>query len=288
MGMNKNSGFTLGALSPQKSSPLLGGIEGGCLSNYKPSPSPSLREGSFKQGFTLVELSIVLVIIGLLIGGILVAQSLIETAEIQSQVRQIQQFDAAISNFRVKYNSLPGDTDRLTPSGDKNTRIESTGGDDNYFTGEIAAFWNHLSQTELTEQYSTTVSPGIMVETNVPKLAMGRANAGILVGSPNEPANAFQNENVYWLTGLTTTGGSTNGGACAPDCGFYPYTPTQAMAIDKKMDDGLPAAGYVRGAKIYEFDSPAYTNCASSTAYVVTNSDYLCSLIIKILAASDG
>ena len=52
-----------------------------------------------KKGFTLVELSIVLVIIGLLIGGILVAQSMIHTAKIQNTVRLIQQMDTAVSNF---------------------------------------------------------------------------------------------------------------------------------------------------------------------------------------------
>ena len=48
-----------------------------------------------KSGFTLVELSIVLVIIGLLIGGILVGQSLIESAKMNSFVRQVQQIDIA-------------------------------------------------------------------------------------------------------------------------------------------------------------------------------------------------
>ena len=49
-----------------------------------------------KNGFTLVELSIVLVIIGLLIGGILVAQSMIGTAKITAFTRQVQQADIAV------------------------------------------------------------------------------------------------------------------------------------------------------------------------------------------------
>ena len=68
-----------------------------------------------KKGFTLVELAIVLVIIGLLIGGILVAQSMVSTTRIHSQVTQLQQLDTAIQNFQTKYNSLPGDNKYFTP-----------------------------------------------------------------------------------------------------------------------------------------------------------------------------
>ena len=61
------------------------------------------------NGFTLIELSIVLVIIGLLIGGILVGQSLIQSAAINATVSQIQQFDASTMAFKSKYKYLPGD-----------------------------------------------------------------------------------------------------------------------------------------------------------------------------------
>ena len=62
-----------------------------------------------KKGFTLVELSIVLVIIGLLIGGILVAQSMIGASKIVAVAAQIQQFDAGVMSFKTKYNALPSD-----------------------------------------------------------------------------------------------------------------------------------------------------------------------------------
>jgi prepilin-type N-terminal cleavage/methylation domain-containing protein len=56
--------------------------------------NPSLR-----SAFTLVEMSIVLVVIGLLIGGVLVGSDMIKTAGIRAQIRQLDSFDAAAGTF---------------------------------------------------------------------------------------------------------------------------------------------------------------------------------------------
>src|SRR3954471_15989161 len=60
-------------------------------------------------GFTLIELSIVLVIIGLVVGGVLVGQDLIKAAQIRSAVSKIEKYNTAVHTFRTKYNALPGD-----------------------------------------------------------------------------------------------------------------------------------------------------------------------------------
>ena len=62
-----------------------------------------------KSGFTLVELAIVLVIIGLIIGGVLVGQDLIKAAEIRSSTTQIEKYNTAATAFRTKYDGFPGD-----------------------------------------------------------------------------------------------------------------------------------------------------------------------------------
>ncbi len=68
----------------------------------------------YKRGFTLIELSIVLVIIGLIVGGVLAGQSLIRAAEIHSVVTDLQKFDTAINTFQGKYDALPGDMPNAT------------------------------------------------------------------------------------------------------------------------------------------------------------------------------
>jgi prepilin-type N-terminal cleavage/methylation domain-containing protein len=62
-----------------------------------------------KSGFTLIELSIVLVIIGLIVGGILTGRDLIEAAKGRQAVRFLNDFDMSVNTFRAKFNCLPGD-----------------------------------------------------------------------------------------------------------------------------------------------------------------------------------
>jgi prepilin-type N-terminal cleavage/methylation domain-containing protein len=61
-----------------------------------------------RAGFTLIELSIVLVIIGLVVGGVLVGRDLICAAELRAQISQIEKYNTAVNTFYGKYGGLPG------------------------------------------------------------------------------------------------------------------------------------------------------------------------------------
>ena len=62
-----------------------------------------------RDGFTLVEISIVMIIIGLLIGGILKGQELVKSAEVSRAVTELKSMQAAIETFRSEYRAFPGD-----------------------------------------------------------------------------------------------------------------------------------------------------------------------------------
>jgi len=64
---------------------------------------------SNQRGFTFIELSIVLVIVGILIAAVMTADGLVRSAEIKSVITEVQEFFFAMRTFKMRYGSLPGD-----------------------------------------------------------------------------------------------------------------------------------------------------------------------------------
>lgn len=64
-------------------------------------------------GFTLIELSIVLVIIGLIVGGVLVGQDLIRAAQIHNTASQVEKIKISMNLFKLKINQIPGDSNKM-------------------------------------------------------------------------------------------------------------------------------------------------------------------------------
>ena len=68
-----------------------------------------MQTTSKPNGFALVELAIVITIIGILIGGVLKGQQLIEQARIAGTIQQMRDYKSAVIIFQTKYDALPGD-----------------------------------------------------------------------------------------------------------------------------------------------------------------------------------
>jgi prepilin-type N-terminal cleavage/methylation domain-containing protein len=76
--------------------------------------SPPLRK---IMGFTLVELSIVIVVIGLIIGVVTAGQSLVRQAQIRSVLNDVNKYKTAWNAFKLQYDALPGDYEMLKATG---------------------------------------------------------------------------------------------------------------------------------------------------------------------------
>src|SRR5438128_6457166 len=72
------------------------------------------RKKSTQTGFTLVEIAIVLVIIGLLLGGILKGQEMITQAKIKNVINDFNGIAVAVTSYQDRYRALPGDDANAT------------------------------------------------------------------------------------------------------------------------------------------------------------------------------
>lgn len=216
---------------------------------------------SMKKGFTLVELSIVLVIVGLLTAGIMVGQSLIESSRIARTVKEIQQIEITMEQFQSKFRGLPGDSKIFGGNGDG--RIDSVlftvGGAGN---GEDFAMWKNLYDTGFWKDGYEAASgptglhgdaPGgddnreTTTGVNIP-ISASDAAAGIYIGwwGPNwdlagedwddrRIRDGFNNHFAF----VGKDSGYTNGRE-----NFDKIHKVSFLAsVDKKMDDALPGQG---------------------------------------------
>lgn len=234
-----------------------------------------------RRGFTLVEMSIVLVIIGLLVGGIVAGQSLIRAAELRSIPADYNRFVSAGLAFMDKYGALPGDLKDATSYWGDNASYCSDGaiangnpgtcngnGDNTLSvasavstTGEMHQFWNQLALAGMVEgKYTGIAGPGstadVIIGTNAPAARI--TNAGWAVRTYNAPGDTSEYTNDFG-TALFLGYQTTNS---MPIIAIM--TPREQWNIDKKMDDGMPASG-----KMWARDTGGFGNtnaCTTSTS----------------------
>ena len=239
------------------------------------SPSPRNKCGvTSTNGFTLIELSIVLVIIGLIVGGVLVGRDLINAAKLRSVITDIEKFNTAANTFRTKYNCIPGDCANATDffgqfvncdqwsaspdlstttcNGDGNGRIALATPATNWWQhDETMLFWQHLSRAGLVGgNYSGIMGRnGIFIDlTNVPFSRLENGCYSIdssLTGGESDYAPYTKMRGSFISLGNSVAG---ENGAYLQRCtdSIYSLSAISAKNIDDKMDDGRPFTGAVQ------------------------------------------
>lgn len=227
-----------------------------------------IKEYSDEKGFSLVELSVVLIILGLLAAGITAGNSLVKGSKLRAVVAEVESFKAAVNAFKIQYDDLPGDITNAHDywddgadgvcgtaaqcNGNGDTKINSTGGGN---ARETWRAWQHLTLAALV--------PG-----NYTGVAGSGGNAHAVIGQ-NVPASKIIGGG-YTLLNINSYYGINKGnlvelGAESTNNRTYEslLSPRDASSIDKKVDDGLPEYGNVGGVK---GNSDSGDNCIMGTS----------------------
>lgn len=251
-----------------------------------------MREFGFfgKKAFSLVELSIVLVILGLLTGGILTGQNLIHAAELRKVTTQLDQIRTATMVFKEKYFYLPGDMPNATDfwgaagdcyadtygttstcNGDGSGKLaaHNTVADTSNVEYEVWHFWKQLANAGLIPgdyngySFNTSLCTGNFNTCLQPSV---NGMAGPFSGSGWSAFSVATSEKMW-------QGRATNQDAnrlvlsipanCPNGCwGGESLSAAEAWRIDQKIDDGMPYTGKMvdMSGSIGAFRSP---NCAT-------------------------
>ncbi|MGH1397599.1 MAG: type II secretion system protein [Alphaproteobacteria bacterium] len=253
------------------------------------------------SGFTLVELAVVMVIVGLLTGGVLKGVEMMESARVSKTIEQIEGYVYAHNTFYDKYRALPGDmwnaSSRLFGC---DAGVGCFSGDGNGVIGDItsqpwrdisiapdsenALFWKHLALADLIPRVSVTQSSGAEWGAPNPKSFFSGGffmHTSARVGAyPNLSGRMFVMRNSLdgrWLCGGGGGFGQGGTGACSID-------PISAARIDTKIDDSIADSGFIQGGSANSFSNGCgrrNLGVNGPTGYDLQMSDRNCDLFVR-------
>lgn len=257
-----------------------------------------------KQGFTLIEMSVVLICIALLVGAILLGQSLIRNARLLSISADVEVYKNATTSFLNKYKYLPGDmptatnywgTDISCPTTPANDipKVETCNGNGDSYIGDVngSAYGNATNWHESLRYWQHLANAGFVVGT-FNGATSSRRTEGV-EPALNVPASKILGNGYYMLhvtPGLTIGVYNSNyhhvfvfGGPVAPRASTYAAAlpPAEARMIDQKVDDAKPGSGFVLS---FTEESEDHADCVTNTSeigaqYNTEQDDIHCALI---------
>lgn len=221
------------------------------------------RRAHKSAGFTLIELSIVMAIAGLVISVVLGGQLLLDTAKTKSLMDEVDEIYNAQKLFQARYNQLPGDmwdaSTRLGMLDDGVTPATDGDGDGVIDAGtEQLAYWQHLALAGLLpgEFDATTIAPG----TGVYPSQYGESVGYMVNGSGNYTISRY-------VSG-------------AADYAFI--SPLDAASLDADFDDGDESTGLITAT----LGTEANGNCIAAGNYDLSNIASACTLTFSVQEAS--
>lgn len=204
-------------------------------------------------GFTLVELAVVLIIIGIIVTGIVSGKELIKNSKLTSIVTSMQNYLIAISTFKEQYEGLPGDiinADTLW------TGVTNGNGDDQIlpYGDEGLEAWSQLAKAFMIKGNFTGTSAdadNIVLGTDVPLGSFD--GTGYWISYEMIGAYAYSDGNYIKYASPNLAGGTG-------DLLDASLTPEDARTIDLKMDDGVSSTGIIFAVNGLTAQSAAVTD----------------------------
>ncbi len=190
------------------------------------------------QGFTLIEIAIVLVIIGLLLGGVLKGQELINSAKVKSYATDFRNIPVFLYGFQDRFRALPGDDPAVAThipgpptAGTLATTPAGTVGN-----GVINGAWNTVTNTDESCLFWQHV--------RLANVAPGSTTVDCAVSGTYYPRNANGGQiGIQSNTTFATITGGMNGSYIICSANILGQF---VLQLDATMDDGDPATGSMR------------------------------------------
>ena len=215
-----------------------------------------------KSGFTLIEIAIAMVVIGLIISAVIIGANIIEHTKINRLIAQVEEYHIKTSTFKEKYLSYPGDLRSAYTVLGSNCGTASTVTDSNtgmIGNGDAIVDWESGSTREtritmchLTEAGFTGDDSFVRAGTHSSnQYRIGesvapteyRDDVGLVITGKEDSSTGgpdYYNYNIW--VGRENYGNAVD----ALDPLTSAFTTKTAHKIDVKLDDGVPNAGYVR------------------------------------------